>query len=317
MTAPTRTGDHPEAGSRMSTSTTQIKATVPQISLTVEPRRRGRGESSPLVKALSHGTLIVASLVALFPVLYIAYISLGPDKMDYLHPGAIFDKATLSNYSKVLFHTDFFTWFGNSVIIAGGTTVFGVLASATTGYAVSRMRFAGHRQLMWTLLVTQMFPIAVLIVPMYTILSELKLLDGYLGLIMVYSTTTVPYCAWLLKGYFDTIPKEIDEAGRVDGLTPFGTFWRLIVPLARPGLAVAAFYSFLTAWAEVAYASTFMLSSGKYTLAVGLQTFISQYESQWNLMAATSVLIAIPAAVVFYLVQRHLVAGLTAGAAKS
>ncbi|WP_441248777.1 sugar ABC transporter permease [Kitasatospora sp. McL0602] len=286
--------------------------------MTARPvKTRRRGESSPLATVLSHGALITASLVALLPVAYIAYISLGPDKMDYLHPGAILDKATFSNYAKVLFHTDFFTWFGNSVIVAGGTTVFGVLVSATTGYAVSRMRFAGHKQLMWTLLVTQMFPIAVLIVPMYTILSELKLLDGYLGLIMVYSGTTVPYCAWLLKGYFDTIPVEIDEAGRVDGLTPFGTFWRLIVPLARPGLAVAAFYSFLTAWAELAYASTFMLSSGKYTLAVGLQTFVSQYESQWNLMAATSVLIAVPAALVFYLVQRHLVSGLTAGAAKS
>jgi len=316
--SPTQPSDHDEAGKQM-TATTERPATAPaEPAPAARPAKfRRRGESSPLASALSHGALVVASLIALFPVLYIGFISLGPDKMDYLHPGAIFDKATLSNYSKVLFDTDFFTWFGNSVIVAGGTTVFGVLVAATTGYAVSRMRFAGHRQLMWTLLVTQMFPIAVLIVPMYTILSELQLLDGYLGLIMVYSATTVPYCAWLLKGYFDTIPVEIDEAGRVDGLSPFGTFWRLIIPLARPGLAVAAFYSFLTAWAEVAYASTFMLSSGKYTLAVGLQTFISQYESQWNLMAATSVLIAIPAALVFYLVQRHLVAGLTAGAAKS
>ncbi|MFI5530880.1 sugar ABC transporter permease [Kitasatospora sp. NPDC051853] len=286
--------------------------------MTPTPKKvRRRGETSPLVRVLSHAALVLASLIALFPVLYIGFISLGPDKMDYLHPGQILSKVTFSNYTKVLFDTDFGTWFLNSVIVAGGTTVFGVLVAATTGYAVSRMRFAGHRQLMWTLLVTQMFPIAVLIVPMYTILSELKLLDGYLGLIMVYSATTVPYCAWLLKGYFDTIPVEIDEAGRVDGLSPFGTFWRLVIPLARPGLAVAAFYSFLTAWAEVAFASTFMLSSGKYTLAVGLQTFISQYESQWNLMAATSVLIAIPAALVFYLVQRHLVTGLTAGAAKS
>ncbi|MFJ8046200.1 sugar ABC transporter permease [Kitasatospora sp. NPDC096147] len=302
--------------------TTTIEDTVntpaAQATSPARPKKvRRRGESSPLVKALSHAALVLASLIALFPVLYIAFISLGPDKMDYLHPGRILDKITFSNYTTVLFDTDFGTWFLNSVIVAGGTTVFGVLVAATTGYAVSRMRFAGHRQLMWTLLVTQMFPIAVLIVPMYTILSELKLLDGYLGLIMVYSATTVPYCAWLLKGYFDTIPVEIDEAGRVDGLSPFGTFWRLVIPLARPGLAVAAFYSFLTAWAEVAFASTFMLSSGKYTLAVGLQTFISQYESQWNLMAATSVLIALPAALVFYLVQRHLVTGLTAGAAKS
>ncbi|MFD0257728.1 sugar ABC transporter permease [Kitasatospora indigofera] len=303
----------------MSTTTERPTIIVPGsgIPKARPAKARRRGELSPLGKALSHGALILASLIALFPVLWIVFISLGPDKTDYLHPGAILDKMTTSNYSTVLFDTDFFTWFGNAALVSGVTTVVGVLIAATTGYAVSRMRFPGHRPLMWSLLVTQMFPIAVLIVPMYTILSTLGLLDSYLGLILVYSTTTVPYCAWLLKGYFDTIPVEIDEAGRVDGLNPFGTFWRLVLPLARPGLAVAAFYSFLTAWAEVAFASTFMLSSDKYTLAVGLQTFVSEHDAQWNLMAATAVLIAIPSSLLFYLVQRHLVTGLTAGASKS
>ncbi|MEU9080195.1 carbohydrate ABC transporter permease [Kitasatospora sp. NPDC048538] len=299
-------------------TTTERPAAAPTATPAARPTRvRRRGRSSPLATALSHGALILASLVALFPVLWILYISLGPDKTDYLHPGGILDKLTLSNYHHVLFDTDFFTWFGNAFLVSGVTTVFGVMVAATTGYAVSRMKFPGHKPLMWSLLVTQMFPIAVLIVPMYTILSELGLLDSYTGLILVYSTTTVPYCAWLLKGYFDTIPVEIDEAGRVDGLTPIGTFWRLVLPLARPGLAVAAFYSFLTAWAEVAFASTFMLSSDKYTLAVGLQTFVSEHDAQWNFMAATAVLIAIPSSVFFYLVQRHLVTGLTAGASKS
>ncbi|WP_406111443.1 sugar ABC transporter permease [Kitasatospora purpeofusca] len=303
-------------------STTTDRPTPRAAARTAAPaarpaRVRARGESAPLAKALMHGALILASLVALFPVAWILYVSLGPDKTDYLHPGAILDKITFSNYRTVLFDTDFMSWFGNAFLVSGVTTVFGVMIAASTGYAVSRMRFPGHRPLMWSLLVTQMFPIAVLIVPMYTILSELGLLDSYLGLILVYSTTTVPYCGWLLKGYFDTIPVEIDEAGRVDGLSPFGTFWRLVLPLARPGLAVAAFYSFLTAWAEVAFASTFMLSSDKYTLAVGLQTFVSEHDAQWNLMAATAVLIAIPSSVLFYLVQRHLVTGLTAGASKS
>ncbi|MCX5213947.1 carbohydrate ABC transporter permease [Kitasatospora sp. NBC_00240] len=303
----------------MSTTTDRPTITVPGSGIPkARPvKARRRGELSPLGKALSHGALTLASLIALFPVLWIVFISLGPDKTDYLHPGAILDKMTTSNYSTVLFDTDFFSWFGNAALVSGVTTVVGVLIAATTGYAVSRMRFPGHRPLMWSLLVTQMFPIAVLIVPMYTILSTLGLLDSYVGLILVYSTTTVPYCAWLLKGYFDTIPVEIDEAGRVDGLSPFGTFWRLVLPLARPGLAVAAFYSFLTAWAEVAFASTFMLSSDKYTLAVGLQTFVSEHDAQWNLMAATAVLIAIPSSLLFYLVQRHLVTGLTAGASKS
>ncbi|MZD04247.1 ABC transporter permease subunit [Streptomyces sp. SID5785] len=277
---------------------------------------RRRGERSPLARALSHGTLAVASLVALFPVIWLVYLSLGPDKDDYLHPGEIAGKATFANYSEVLAHTNFFEWMRSTLVISLGTTVLGVLFAATTGYAVSRMRFPGYRPLMWTLLLTQAFPIAVLIVPMYEIFSELGLIDTYQGVILVNCTTIVPYCTWLMKGYFDTVPIDIDEAGRIDGLSPFGTFWRLILPLAKPGIAVAAFYSFITAFAEVPFASTFLLDDSKYTFAVGLQSFVSEHDAQWNLMAATAVLIAIPVTAFFYLVQKHLVTGLTAGGTK-
>jgi arabinogalactan oligomer/maltooligosaccharide transport system permease protein len=279
-------------------------------------RVRRRDRLSRSTSLLSHGVLIVAGLVALFPIVWLIFLSLGPDKDDYLHPGRILDKATLANYSFVLEHTQFFKWLQSTLVVSLGTTVIGVAFAATTGYAVSRMRFPGYRQLMWVLLLTQAFPIAVLIVPMYEILSDLGLIDTYGALVLVYCTTAVPYCAWLLKGYFDTIPVEIDEAGRIDGLSPFGTFWRLILPLARPGLAVAAFYTFLTAWGEVAFASTFLLDDQKYTFAVGLQSFVSEHDAQRNLMAATAVLIAIPVSAFFYLVQKNLVTGLTAGGTK-
>jgi arabinogalactan oligomer/maltooligosaccharide transport system permease protein len=275
-----------------------------------------RGERGKLASVGLHGLLTVAAFVAAFPVAWILYISLGSGKDDYLHPGRILSRMTLSNYGFVVNHTGFGTWMLNSLIVGLGTMAVGVLISASAGYAVSRMRFPGHRPLMYTFLLTQMFPVSVLMVPLYKIMANLGLLDTYQGLILVYCSTAVPYSAWLLKGYFDTIPVEIDEAGRIDGLSPFGTFWRLIVPLAKPGLSVAAFYTFLTAWGEVAFASHFMLSADKYTLSVGLQTYISQYNSQWNYMAASAVLIAIPAGVVFYLVQKHLVAGLTAGGTK-
>ncbi|MFJ8080749.1 sugar ABC transporter permease [Streptomyces sp. NPDC096205] len=277
---------------------------------------RRRGENSLLGSLASHGILIAGSLIALFPIAWLVYLSLGPDKDDYLHPGRIWGKMTFENYSYVLTETNFFDWLKSSLAVSLGTTVIGVIIAATTGYAVSRMRFPGYKKFMWVLLVTQMFPIAVLIVPMYQLLSELQLIDTYFGLILVYCSTAVPYCAWLLKGYFDTIPFEIDEAGRVDGLTPFGTFFRLILPLAKPGLAVAAFYSFITAFGEVAFASTFMLSDTKYTFAVGLQSFISEHDAQRNLMAATAVLVAIPVSAFFYLVQKNLVTGLTAGGTK-
>ncbi|MFJ3230149.1 sugar ABC transporter permease [Streptomyces sp. NPDC086787] len=301
----------------MTTSTVETSAAVTeQAPATARSRVSRRGDRGPVASALTHSALIAASLIAFFPIAWLVYLSLGPDKDDYLHPGAIWHKMSFDNYTFVLRHTAFFDWLKSTLVVVGGVTLVGVLISATTGYAVSRMRFPGYKKFMWLLLLTQMFPIAVLIVPMYQIMSELGLIDSYLGLIIINCTTIIPYCAWLLKGYFDTIPFEIDEAGRVDGLSPFGTFLRLILPLAKPGLAVAAFYAFLTAFGEVAFASTFMLSDDKYTFAVGLQTFISEHDAQRNLMAAAAVLIAIPVAIFFYLVQKNLVTGLTAGGTK-
>ncbi|WP_425245185.1 sugar ABC transporter permease [Streptomyces sp. NEAU-NA10] len=302
----------------MSTSTTETSAVQTEPAPAATPRRtaRRRGRRGPLATLATHGVLIVASLVAFFPVAWLIFLSLGPDKDDYLHPGQIWHKMTLDNYTFVLRHTGFFDWLQSTLIVVLGTTAIGVIIAATSGYAVSRMRFPGYKKFMWVLLVTQMFPVAVLMVPMYQILSDLGLIDTYLGLILVNCTTVVPYSAWLLKGYFDTIPFEIDEAGRVDGLSPFGTFLRLVLPLAKPGLAVAAFYNFLTAFGEVAFASTFMLTDSKYTFAVGLQSFVSEHDAQRNLMAATAVLIAIPVSAFFYLVQKNLVTGLTAGGTK-
>lgn len=277
-------------------------------------RHRGRGERGLGASLALHATLLTASAIAVFPVLWIVFISLGPSSA-WQQPGQVVHHLGLDNYRFVLLHSHFPRWMLNSVIVASATTVLGVLIASSSGYAISRMKFPGHKSLMWTFLLTQMFPVAVLIVPLYNLLARFGLIDSYLGLVLVYCTISVPFCAWMLKGYFDTIPREIDEAGRVDGLTPFGTFWRLIVPLARPGLAVTAFYSFLTAWGEVAYSSQFM-GANHYTLAAGIRTFASDQRANWGAMTAASVVIAIPAAIVFLLVQRHLVTGLTAGGTK-
>ncbi|MER7110647.1 sugar ABC transporter permease [Streptomyces sp. NPDC000229] len=276
---------------------------------------RTRGERSPLASLGLHLTLLVAALVAVFPPLWLVITSFKP-KTDAFDTSVV-KNFTFGNYSHVLADTQFLAWLGNSLVVVGITTVIGVFISATTGYAVSRFRFPGLRPLMWLLLITQMFPVAVLIVPLYNLLASLGMLNQPVGLVITYLTVAVPFCAWMMKGYFDGIPAEIDEAGRVDGLTPFGTFWRLIMPLAKPGLAVTAFYTFITGWGEVAYASAFMTGEENLTLAGGLQTFVNQYTADWGSLTAAAVLIAVPAAVVFGLVQRHLVSGLTAGATKS
>ncbi|MFI0257596.1 sugar ABC transporter permease [Streptomyces sp. NPDC017056] len=273
-----------------------------------------RGTRSPLASVGLHLTLLIAAAVAVFPPLWLLVTSFKP-KNDAFSTELV-THFTFANYRHVVADTQFLTWFGNSVVVVGVTTVLGVFVAATTGYAVSRFRFPGMRPLMWLLLITQMFPVAVLIVPLYNLLAGLGLLNQPAGLVVTYLTIAVPFCAWMMKGFFDTIPVEIDEAGRVDGLNPFGTFWRLVLPLARPGLAVTGFYTFVTAWAEVAYASAFMTGEENLTLAGGLQTFVNQYVNDWGSMTAAAVIIAVPAALVFAFAQRHLVAGLTSGTTK-
>ncbi|MPZ93757.1 MAG: ABC transporter permease subunit [Propionibacteriales bacterium] len=265
---------------------------------------------------LLHGTLLLATLIALLPVLWVLASSFKPASRILSSEIRFVDQPTLDNYTRLLTETDFPRWLLNSVIVAVFTMVFGVFMSASAGYAMSRFNFPGRRGLMWTFLVTQMFPVAILIVPIYTIMSALGLINTLTSLVIAYCTVAVPFCAWMLKGYFDTIPRDLDEAAALDGLGPFATFWRVILPLARPGLAVTMFYTFLTAWGEVAYATAFLQTDNKFTLGYGLQTFVPQFNKQWEYLTPAAILITIPAALVFLFAQRHLVGGLAAGATK-
>lgn len=298
------------------TGTAAENATAGPARLDSPVRRfRPRGERGPLASVVLHMALLIAAAVAVLPPLWLLVTSFKPQSEAF--STALVKDFTVGNYDHVLNDTHFLSWLGNSLFIVGLTTVIGVFISATTGYAVSRFRFPGMRPLMWLLLITQMFPVAVLIVPLYNLLASLGLLNQPTGLVLTYLTIAVPFSAWMMKGYFDSIPVEIDEAGRVDGLNPFGTFWRLVVPLAKPGLAVTGFYSFITGWAEVAYASAFLTGEENLTLAGGLQSFVNQYTSDWGSLTAAAVIVAVPAAVIFGFAQRHLVSGLTAGALKS
>ena len=279
-------------------------------------RPRGRGQRSVGASIALHATLITATVIALFPVVWVFLSSLKPRSVIQSSRITLFDQPSLDNYRRVLLETSFPTWFLNSIVVAGLTMVFGMAMSATAGYALSRFNFPGRRGLMWLFLVTQMFPVAILIVPIYTIMADLGLIDTKLSLVIAYCSVAVPFCTWMLRGYFDTIPRDLDEAAALDGLGPFATFWHVVLPLARPGLAVTAFYTFITAWGEVAYAIAFTLSDSKLTLGAGLQQFVPQYNPQWDLLTAGAVLIMVPASLVFYFAQKHLVAGLTAGGTK-
>jgi arabinogalactan oligomer/maltooligosaccharide transport system permease protein len=279
-------------------------------------KRRPMNRRSPAASIAMHATLIVAALIAIFPIAWVVLSSFKPGVWIQASELSLIKEPTLDNYKYVLTETMFPRWALNSVIVAIATTAIGVLMSATTGYALSRFNFPGRRQLLLVFLVTQMFPVSILIVPIYVIMANLGLINTHGSLVISYLTIAVPFCSWMLKGYFDSISTELDEAAHLDGCGPFATFWRIILPLARPGIAVTAFFTFLTAWGEVAYATAFIQEERRFTLGYGLQQFVPAFNPQWEYLTASAVLITLPAAVVFFFAQRHLVSGLTAGAVK-
>jgi len=204
----------------------------------------------------------------------------------------------------------------NSVVVSVITTILGVFLACTAAYAFSRFRFPGRSFGMLTFLVVQMFPATLLLIPMYVILSRMGLLNSMIGLAFVYSMTGIPFCVWMLKGYFDTIPKELEEAALIDGASRIKIFYMIILPLARPAIAVTALFSFMTAWNEYILAATFLNKETAYTLPVMLKSFVGQYNADWGSFAAGAIIVSIPVVALFYVLQKNLVAGLTAGGVK-
>lgn len=221
-----------------------------------------------------------------------------------------------NNYISLLSEQNFLHWFLNSVLVAIFSTLAGLVFSSTAAFAFSQFRFAGRKALLYGFLFTQMFPGALLIVALYNIMNRLGLLNSLIGLIVAYSTFSLPFCVWMLKSYFDTIPTSLMEAGKIDGLSYWGQFYRIGLPLALPGIAVTCFFSFITAWNEFLFALIFLTSDKKMTLAVGLRTFIGYENTMWDHLSAGSILITLPVLIFFVFAQRWIISGLTKGAVK-
>jgi len=169
---------------------------------------------------------------------------------------------------------------------------------------------------MQALLVTQMFPATLMLVPLYSLLQKLHLLDSLTGLVLVYATSSLPFCVWMLKGYFDTIPRDLEEAALMEGASPLTIFRRIVLPLAKPAIAVTALFSFMTGWNEFILAATFMDKENMYTAPVGLRFFVGGFSQQWGYFAAGAIIVSIPIVALFFFLQRYLVSGLTAGSVK-
>ena len=270
----------------------------------------------------THAGLIVVTLLTLYPLMLVLKIAFSPDTGFTASLNPFPESFTLDNFEAVVSaENDSGQWvFGrqllNSAIIAAATTVLGIFLATTAGYAFSRFRFPGRRSGLMAFLVSQMFPGVLMMIPLYMILGELGLRNNALGLILVYATTAIPFCVWMLKGYFDGIPKELEESAIMDGASRFQIFWRIILPLSRPAIAVTALFSFMTAWNEFVLAFTFTDDELAYTLPVLINSYVGEFSIEWPKFAAASVLVSIPVMALFMVLQKHLVGGLTAGAVK-
>ena len=278
--------------------------------------------SHPVLGVLSHLLLVATSVVVLYPVLWVVRMALSPTQSFASGLSPLPSQVTLQNFTDVIGHHDLAgTWvFGhqlwNSVVTATATAVVGVGLATSAAYAFSRFRFPGARLGMGALLVTQMFPSTMMMIPLYILLDKMGLLDSQLGLVLVYATTSIPFSTWMLKGYFDTIPIELEEAARMDGASTLKIFFSIILPLARPAIAITALFSFMTAWNEFILAAQLMNSETSYTLPVLLQGYVGAKSTAWGHFAAGAILVSLPVMALFFALQKHLVGGLTAGSVK-
>jgi len=260
--------------------------------------------------------MIIMVLVCIFPLLVLITTSFKqPTDIFTPYVQLLPPHPTLDNYKYVLSH-GFPTWLLNSLKIGLLTTIVGLALSSPAAYAFSRWQFLGKQGVLLIFLITQMFPGIILLIPLYNLFSQFNLLDNVYVLVIAYATTALPFSVWMLKNFFDAVPKELDEAARVDGLGPFQTFWRIVLPLTIPGVAVVGFFNFMTAWNEFMMAFTLLESESNLTLPLGIQRYVHAFGADWHYLTAAAVLVTIPVLVIFLWAQRYLITGLTGGSVK-
>ena len=261
----------------------------------------------------SHTTLLHFVVLTLIPIIWIFDIALSPGNAL---GGEIGDSFTDEHFTKILEGESFWIWFRNSLIVSIGTSLLGLVIAIPAGYAFSRYKFTGRDVSMFAFLLVQMFPGIIIIVPYFLVMKTLGLLNSHLGLILAYCVTALPLCVWMLKGFFDTVPRELEEAATLDGCNQFQVFTKVVLPLSLPAVAVTALFSFLAAWNEFLLALTFNTSNDMYTLPVGLASLISSTGQAWGDFAAASILVSLPVALLFLFFQKFLIEGLSAGGVK-
>jgi arabinogalactan oligomer/maltooligosaccharide transport system permease protein len=265
-----------------------------------------------------HGALVSYTIFSVYPALRVISISIRPSNallsrsLELIPVGA-----TLQSYVALFQEEDFLLWLWNSLTITIAVSFIGVAIAATSGYATSRWRFPGRRPFLVFLLAAQMIPVGLLVIPIFVIVSQLGLRNNILGLVLAYVTIAVPFSIWVLKGYYDTIPIDLEEAGMVDGCNRMEAFYRIVLPLAAPALSIVFLFNFLSAWSEYIVANVVLSSPEAFTWPLGLNDLIGTFTTDWGKYAAGALIVTLPVLILFVSQSKYLVGGLTIGGVKS
>ncbi|RPH76209.1 MAG: carbohydrate ABC transporter permease [Candidatus Rokuibacteriota bacterium] len=277
---------------------------------------KGRGAAT-VEKTLAYGVLVVLAVAVLFPFYWMIITSFKSEDQMRSVVSMFWPKPfAIENYQQLLAKTEFAAWYGNSVFVAVSSTLLATAVGTIGAYALARLKFLGRGFMASATLITYLVPPSILFIPLYKQMQALGMANSLAGLIAAYPSFTVPFVTWLLMGYFESIPEELEEAAMIDGATRFGAFYRIVLPLSAPGVLAAGLYAFTQAWNEFLYALVFITDGKLRTLPVGLASFITGDVYGWGYLMSGAVLTTLPVIAAYIYLQKYMVEGLTAGGVK-
>ena len=280
-------------------------------------KHKSMGNRRNNVGLMGYVVLLVFGIMVLYPLLWMMMTSLKTTEETFsIPPVWLPETLSLENYASIWSKYPIANYFANSFIVVFFTTMVAMSVSCMAGYDASRSRSRWIHPLMTFLLVLQMFPAVMLLIPYYKMLTSLHLVDTLTGLILANIAFTMPFCTWMMNGYFKTIPQELEQAAMIDGCSKFQGFRRVILPLVMPGLAATAIYSFIQVWNEYMFSQTLIMTETRKTLTVGIAQMAGEYRTLWNDMMAASFLTCLPLVIAFIFLQKYFISTLTAGAVK-
>jgi ABC-type glycerol-3-phosphate transport system permease component len=262
------------------------------------------------------GALVVLFVIAV-PFLWMVSTSLkSPAEISLRDPTLIPRQPDLDNYVRVVVDAQFGRYFVNTLIVTAATTLISVTFATLAGYSFARLRLRGGKPLLLGILATQMFPGILLAIPLYVLLQTLGLIDTLGGLVLVYTSFALPFGVWMMRNYFLTVPRELEDAALVDGCSRLGALWLVALPVVAPGVTATAIFTSILAWNEFLYANTFINTAANRTLSIALQSLIGEFTTDWGQLMAGAVVTTLPIVLLFFVIQRNLTQGLAAGSVK-